>query len=422
MTVWVSRDVASPAQPNRCGVWRCGVWRCGVWRCGVWRGIEDRLLARRDRLLASASFQRWAAGFPLTRRIARKRAQALFDLCAGFVYSQILSACVRLRVCEVLLERPRTPEQLAGLLAMPPDKAVRLLEAAEALRLVERRRDGRYGAGALGAALAGNPAVAAMVRHHALFYDDLRDPIGLLRGEHDRTELGQYWPYAGTARPADAGAAEVVEFSALMAASQALIAADVLAAYRFGRHRCLLDLGGGDGGFIIEAAAATPALRLMLFDLPAVADRARGRFAEAGLSGRAQAIGGDFRRDPLPPGADIVSLIRVIHDHDDAAALAILRAARRALPPGGTMLLAEPMADTSGAEPVGAYFNFYLLAMGSGRLRRAEELMPMMREAGFSRVRPVPTRRPMLVRILVGHVDHTAAADGAGAQIYVNQD
>ena len=85
----------------------------------------------------------------------------------------------------------------------------------------------------------------------------------------------------------------------------------------------------------------------------------------------------------MPQGADIVSLIRVIHDHDDAAALTILRAARQALPPGGTLLLAEPMADTRGAEPVGAYFNFYLLAMGSGRPRRAEELDVHDARGGF---------------------------------------
>ncbi len=390
MTVWESRGsppATSPAQYDR---------------VGYWRGFEDRVLASRDRLLANASFQRWAAGFPLTRRIARKRARACFDLCAGFVYSQVLYACVRLRVCEILLERPRTPEQLTDLLSLPLDPAVRLLEAAEALRLVERRRDGRFGVGALGAALAGNPAVAAMINHHALLYDDLRDPVGLLRGECDQTELGRYWPYAGTARPADAEAADVAAYSALMAASQALVAADVLAAYRFVRHRCLLDLGGGDGTFIVQAAASAPALRLMLFDLPPVAERAHARFAESGLSARTQTIGGDFRRDTLPRGADIVSLIRVIHDHDDAAALTILRAARGALPPGGTVLVAEPMADTRGAEPVGAYFNFYLLAMGSGRPRRAGELMALMREAGFSRVRRIPTRRPMLVRVLVG--------------------
>ncbi len=390
MTVWAARDPAPAALPVQYN------------RGGLWRALEDRVLATRDRVLANPAFQRWAAGFPLTRRIARKRARALFDLCAGFVYSQVLHACVRLGVCDILVERPRTPEQLAALLALPPDAAMRLLEAAEALRVVERRRDGRFGVGALGAALAGNPGVSAMIRHHALLYDDLRDPVGLLRGTNNETELGRFWPYAATARPADAEPADVAEFSALMAASQALIAGDVLSAYRFGRHRCLLDLGGGDGAFIARAAEAAPALRLMLFDLPPVAARAKARFADSGLSERAQAIGGDFKRDTLPHGADIVSLIRVIHDHDDAAALTILRAARRALPAGGTLLLAEPMADTRGAEPVGAYFNFYLLAMGSGRPRRAEELASLMREAGFSRVRRVGTRRPMLVRVLVG--------------------
>jgi demethylspheroidene O-methyltransferase len=59
------------------------------------------------------------------------------------------------------------------------------------------------------------------------------------------------------------------------------------------------------------------------------------------------------------------------------------------------------MAGTPGAEPVGAYFAFYLLAMGSGRPRRPDELALLLREAGFSRVRLLATRRPMLVRVMV---------------------
>jgi demethylspheroidene O-methyltransferase len=186
-----------------------------------------------------------------------------------------------------------------------------------------------------------------------------------------------------------------------MSASQPLVAADVLTAYRLDRHRCLLDLGGGEGTFLCAAARAAPRLQLMLFDLPAVAARARARFAETGLADRAQAFGGDFYHEALPAGADIISLVRVIHDHDDDAAMTILRAARRALPPGGTLLLAEPMAGTPGAEPVGAYFGFYLLAMGSGRPRRAEELTAMLQEAGFGAIRSVPTNQPLLVRVLI---------------------
>ena len=47
-------------------------------------------------------------------------------------------------------------------------------------------------------------------------------------------------------------------YSTLMATSQPLVSADVLAAYKLERHRCLLDLGGGDGTFLTAAAAAAP--------------------------------------------------------------------------------------------------------------------------------------------------------------------
>jgi demethylspheroidene O-methyltransferase len=44
-------------------------------------------------LVSRPSFRAWAARFWLTRPIARRRARALFDVCAGFVYSQVLFAC-----------------------------------------------------------------------------------------------------------------------------------------------------------------------------------------------------------------------------------------------------------------------------------------------------------------------------------------
>ncbi len=367
----------------------------------------ERGFALRDRLLASPKFQRWAAGFPLTRPVAHRRTRALFDLCAGFVYSQVLLACVRLDLAGILRDGPQTLPVLTRRLGLPPEEAARLLRAAVSLRIAARRgRDrfgeDRFGLGALGAALAGNPAVAAMVEHHALLYADLADPVALLRGERRDGGLAQYWPYAGAERPAALGAEAVAPYTALMAASQPLIAAEVLDGYRLDRHRCLLDVGGGDGSFVEAAAARAPHLRLILFDLPAVADRARARFAAAGIADRASASGGDFLADTLPQGADIVSLVRVLHDHDDAEALAILRAARRALPPGGTLLVAEPMSETPGAEPVGdAYFGFYLLAMGRGRPRTAGEIGRLLDAAGFGQVRALPTRTPLLTRLIV---------------------
>ena len=364
-----------------------------------WR---DRLLAWRDRRIASPRFRELAAAFPLTRFVARRRAGDLFDLCAGFVYTQVLLACVRLQLFDVLAEAPATPAALAIRLGLPEEGMLRLLRAAKALKLVEERGQGRFGLGQLGAAMVDNPGIAAMVEHHTMLYADLADPLPLLKGEAGETELMRFWRYARADEPGAVPPDSVAAYSRLMAASQGLVSAEILASYKLRRHRRLLDLGGGDGTFLMAVAKAAPALELRLFDLPPVAERAQARFAEAGIAGRASAHGGDFHKDKLPEGADIVSLVRVIHDHDDAAALAILRRAREALPAGGTLLLAEPMAGTAGAEASGdAYFGFYLMAMGSGRPRTQAELEAMLAEAGFAQARLMPTRTPLLTRVII---------------------
>jgi demethylspheroidene O-methyltransferase len=369
--------------------------------------LRDRLLAWRDRTVASPRFRRWATAFPLTRPIARHRTRALFDLCAGFVYSQILLACVQLRLFDILAERPATAAALAPRLGLPVEAAERLLAAATALRLVARRGGGRYGLGPLGAAMVANPAITGMVMHHPMLYADLQDPVALLRSGRSETALAAYWSYASAGQAETLADAQVADYTALMAASQPLVSGEVLDAYRIGRHHRLMDVGGGDGSFLIAAGERAPKLKLTLFDLPPVAERARLRFDAAGLSARVEAVGGDFRNQALPRGADLISLVRIVHDHDDADALALLRAVRAALPAGGALLLAEPMADTPGAQAAGdAYFGFYLLAMGQGRPRTVPRLTDMLLQAGFDRVRLLPTRTPLLTRVLLACVNH----------------
>jgi demethylspheroidene O-methyltransferase len=246
-----------------------------------------------------------------------------------------------------------------------------------------------------------NPGVAAMVEHHALLYDDLRDPVALLR-EGRGAALGDFWRYAGSAPGAAAEAEPAGAYSALMSASQPMVVEEVADAYRFARHRRILDVGGGDGSFLAAIATCAPQASLVVFDVPPVAARARTRFVTAGLADRAEAIGGDFRADPLPAGADLVTLVRVLHDHDDDVVGALLRKVHAALAPGGRILVAEPLAGTPGAERMGAaYFGIYLLAMGQGRPRSAAEIGAMLREAGFVQPRAMRTRVPMIVSVIV---------------------
>jgi len=362
----------------------------------------DRCLALRDRLLASPRFQHWACGFPLTRRTARRHAAELFDLCAGFVYSQILFACVRLRLFEALSEGPCSPAVLAPALGVPEARLVRLLDAAATLRLVEPRGGGRYGLGPLGAALLGQPAVATMIEHHGMLYDDLRDPVALLRDLDRDTALSRYWAYARAEAPQALSEERLVAYSQLMSATSALVADQALDAHDFTQHHWMLDVGGGEGNFALAAAARAPRLRVTVFDLPPVAARAHARFAAAGLGDRVQAVGGSFLCDPLPAGADLVTLVRILHDHDDDAVARLLRAVHDALPSHGALLVVEPTAGTPGAERMGAaYFGLYFLAMRRGSPRSTERLGRLLHAAGFSDVSSLRTRNPLQASVLL---------------------
>lgn len=350
----------------------------------------------------SERFQRWAAAFPLTRPVVRHHERALFDLCAGFIYSQALLAAVRLRLFETLSNGPLAEAEIAARVAVPQENLRRLLRALAALDLLAERGRGVYGLSVRGAALAGNPGVIAMIQHHSALYADLHDPVALLKSEGGGGRLAAYWGYAGNGDPGELTENDVAAYSVLMAASQQAIAEEILRSYSFQRHRCLMDVGGGEARFISAAARRVPRLELMLFDLPAVVARARTALAAEGLAGRVRVHGGSFL-ERLPTGADVITLIRILLDHDDETALRILRSARAALPAGGTVIVAEPMSGVRGAEPVAPYFGLYLLAMGRGRPRTPTELKALMESVGFSRVRYRHTGRPLLVSLLVGH-------------------
>jgi len=365
-------------------------------------GLSGLLPARRagwlNRLVASPGFQTWAARFPLTRRIVRREGEALFDLVAGFCHAQVLLALVELRVPELLMDGDLPLAALAGRIAVPPDRAAVLVKAGVALGLLRLRR-GQVGLTRRGATLTGVPGLAGMIRHHRVLYRDLENPVAFFRGEVE-TELAGFWPYvlgAGAATDPQAAAT----YSALMADSQALVAQDTLDAVSLRGVRRLMDVGGGTGAFLAAAGARWPGLAMTLFDLPAVAPAARARFDAAGLSIPPDIVPGSFRDDPLPTGADAISLVRVLYDHADPTVAALLRAVHLALPPGGRLIVSEPMTGGEHPEKAGdAYFALYCMAMRTGRARSAAEITAHLRAAGFSQIRAPRPRRPFVTSVL----------------------
>jgi demethylspheroidene O-methyltransferase len=353
----------------------------------------------RNRLIGSRRFRRWAAALPLTRRLARRDGERLFDLMAGFVYSQTLSACVELGLLQRLRAGPMHPADLAIPLGLAEDRAAALCQAAASIDLLERRRDGRFQLGRLGAAVVGVPGLEAMIRHHRMFYRDVTDPVGLLRGETE-TELARFWPYVLGA-DAEIGGDAAGRYSELMATSQALVAEEILRSIRLDGVSHLMDVGGGTGAFLAAVADAYPGLRLTLFDLPAVTGAARPALAASGLDRRIALEAGNFRTDRLPGGADAISLVRVLYDHGDDTVAELLARVAAALPPGGRLIVAEPMSGGARPSRFGdAYFAFYTMAMRTGRVRSSARIAELLTAAGFVRIAFPRTLRPFVTGVV----------------------
>ncbi len=349
------------------------------------------------RLVASRKFQSFVSAIPGLRHIARQDGEALFDLVAGFVHSQVLSAVIELRLLHRLMDGPADAAALAQGTGIAPDRMRQLCDAAVALHLMKKGQ-GTYRIARRGAALLGVPGLEAMIQHHAVLYRDMARPLDVLRGED--TELAAFWPYVF-----GAGAATNPEtaqrYSDLMADSQTLVAEETLRRVDLSGAREVLDIGGGTGAFLTALGKAQNAPKLHLFDLPAVVVQAKARFDAAALSDRATITAGSFRDDPIPSGADVVTLVRVLYDHDDATVIALLRSIYASLPAGGRLIVSEPMAGGDHPFPAGdAYFAFYCMAMGTGQARSPTRIQALMSEAGFQRQRDHGTSRPFVTHVL----------------------
>ena len=173
----------------------------------------------------------------------------------------------------------------------------------------------------------------------------------------------------------------------------------VLSSYPLSRFEKIVDVGGGDGGLLIEILEANPSVKGVLFDLPHVAEKAKKRITDAGLEGRCQVVAGDAFAS-VPDGADAYILSRVIHDWDDARSIAILRNCNRAIVETGRLLLVEGVVRSGNEPDISKFFDLNMMVLNGGRERTAAEYQALLEAAGFTLVTIIPTQSVMGVSVI----------------------
>ncbi len=350
--------------------------------------------------ISSADFQYRISRIPVARFFAKRDAEKIYDLVAGFVYSQILFSLVRLGILHQLRGCTKSVSELSDINDIDEKRVKILCNAAVSLDLLRVDFDGKFGLGRFGAEILGVPGLEDMIIHHELYYRDLADPIGLLRSKID-TELSQYWPYVLSKKKQEGTSVEKANiYSALMASSQILVCQETLRLVNFEEFDTIMDVGGGTGTFLSMVGEKYRRPKLILYDLPEVVKNAPNVLTREMLS-RVEIVGGDFYKGKLPKTASLITLNRVLYDHDDDKVKIILKKIWDSLPKGGTLIISEPMSG--GVKPIksgDAYFGFYTMAMTTGQPRSVETHKEFLRKAGFNSIKVPRGARNFVTKVV----------------------
>ena len=175
-----------------------------------------------------------------------------------------------------------------------------------------------------------------------------------------------------------------------------LRARDVVDALDLKGVRSALDLGGGPGTYSMEMAGR--GVDVTLYDLPDAIAIARKIARNAGAR-NIRFMPGDFLKDPIGTGYDLVFISQVLHVFSEQQNLKILKNVRSALNSGGKIVIQEFSLDNERTSPVqGALFSVNMLVnTDAGSSYTAREIKGWLAKTGFSGVKEKRMNETVLI-------------------------
>ena len=309
-----------------------------------------------------------------------KTREDLLNTSRGYWEARALLTAVELGIFENIGRARRTAKTLAAKAGADPRATTMLLNALCGMGVLAKDKSSYRISKAMRPHLVeGEGSALPMLRHHARLWHrwhtltddvtagDAKEPEGGFRGD----------------------AADAMAFTLAMRSGSKRFAPGVAEEVPLDSRELLLDLGGGPGTYAAAFARRNPRLRVVIVDLPHVCTAGAQLVAEeADVADRIAYHAADFDRDPLPDGADAVFLSHVIHSQTEAEVKSLFRKIRKALGPGGLLVVRDFFTSPDGTKPPSSsLFSLNMLVNATGgRSYSAEETARWLEAAGFDRV------------------------------------
>ena len=312
----------------------------------------------------------------------------LGEMINGYWVTQTITAAARLGVADHLADGPKSVAALAERVGAHAGSLYRLLRACASIGIFSEDASHAFSQTTLSEALRsgvpGSMRGLAMMTGllHMRAWPEILHSVRTGETAFKKVFGSEIFEHL----PRDPEAARA--FDEAMAGYSASTAAAVAAAYDFSKFATIVDVGGGSGALLGAILGRAPAARGINFDLPHCADRARAHFERLGQSARVEVQGGDFFASV--PSGDAYTMKMILHDWDDERSIAILRNVRKAIAPGGTLLVLETVIPPGNTPSSGKLLDINMLVMTGGRERTEAEFASLYRAAGFELTRVIP--------------------------------
>ena len=323
----------------------------------------------------------------------RRGSDLLRDVLHGFRATQALYVAAHLGIADHLAHGPLDRQALAGMTGTDPAALGRLIRALCALGVFAESPDGRFSLAGPGQFLrrdvAGSYRAAVLLLAGGTRWRCWSSLLETVRTGVDAAEreLGMQIFDFYAAHPAESQVHDEAMRSLSANAAAIVDALDV------GAARVIVDVGGGTGELLAAALAAHRELNGILFDLPDVVGRAGDVLRQNDVAGRCRIEAGSFF-DRVPRG-DLYLLKQVLHDWDDARAVAILKCCRRHMHSDARLIVIErrmPERAETGVAREAFMTDLEMLVMTPGGRERTEsELQALFAAAGLRHERTVAT-------------------------------
>ncbi|MFJ4684985.1 methyltransferase [Streptomyces sp. NPDC088789] len=171
------------------------------------------------------------------------------------------------------------------------------------------------------------------------------------------------------------------DFNTLRQSHSESFADEITAVFPWEGVQHVVDVGGGTGAFPEALMRRYSGLHTTLVDLPDAVAAAVRRITAAGLEKRFTAAPGSFFH-PLPSGADVYTLINVLHNWNDDDAVRILRRCAEAADRNSTVVVVERLIDGADQRAI-TTMDLRMLLLLSGKERSLTQLRGVAEAAGL---------------------------------------